>query len=286
MNAGPNVLEAVRLSEEYLRSRGVESPRLNAEHLLANRLGCSRLDLYLRFEEEVAGRALDLYRDDLKRRGARYPLQYILGEVEFCSLPFEVREGVFIPRPETELLVEWAEELFEGRPEVSFAEFGTGSGVIAGALASRHPRWTGVAVDILPAAASLAARNIERLGAAGRVAVTVSDGFEALAPGAGFDLIVSNPPYIPAGDIEGLQEEVSRWESREALDGGEDGLDFYPRLAREGARMLRPGGALLLEIGHGQAAGVAGILEREGYLRIEARKDLCGHERMIAARRR
>jgi release factor glutamine methyltransferase len=285
MDRAPTVIEAVRMSEGYLEKHGVESPRLSAEHLLAKALKCTRLDLYLRFEETLGKTALDLYRSDLKKRAARIPLQYILGEVEFRSLRFRVEEKVFIPRPETELLVELAEELMRGRAGVRFIEFGTGSGAIAGALAAENVLWTGIAFDISPQAANLAAANIDAIGAADRVEVLVSDGFGEFAEEGSFDLVISNPPYIPAGDIGGLQDEVSLWESRAALDGGEDGLDFYPVIAGAGIRLLGPGGALAVEIGHGQGGAVSEIMAEAGFVDVGMRMDYNGLERMVAGRR-
>ena len=285
MNRAPTVIEAVKMSEGYLESHGVESPRLSAEHLLAKALGCTRLDLYLRFAETLGEPILDEYRGDLRTRARRIPLQYILGEVEFRSLTFRIEKDVFIPRPETELLVELAEELMSGRDSVRFIEFGTGSGAISGALAAAGPRWTGIAFDISPDAAALAAANIEKLGVSNRVEVLTSDGFGEFAEEGTFDLVVSNPPYIPAGEMDGLQEEVSSWESRTALDGGEDGLRYYPMIAEAGCRLLVPGGALVVETGHGQGCAVSGILEGAGYLDVEMRMDYNGLERMVAGRR-
>ena len=285
MNRAPTVLEAVKMSEGYLESHGVESPRLSAEHLLAKALGCTRLDLYLRFEETLGEPVLDEYRGDLRKRAKCIPLQYILGEVEFRSLNFRTEENVFIPRPETELLVELVEELMRGRDSVRFIEFGTGTGAIAGALAAADTGWSGIAFDVSPEAAALAAANIEALGVSDRVEVLASDGFGEFAEEGTFDLVVSNPPYIPAGEIDGLQEEVSSWESRTALDGGEDGLRFYPVIAEAGCRLLGPGGALAVEIGHGQGDAVSEILTGAGYLDVEMRRDYNGLERMVAGRR-
>jgi len=285
MDRTPTVIEAVRMSEGYLEKHGVESPRLSAEHLLAKALGCTRLDLYLRFEETLGEPVLGEYRGDLKKRAKRVPLQYILGEVGFRSLSFRIEEDIFIPRPETELLVELAEELMRGRDSVRFIEFGTGSGAIAGALAAANRRWTGIAFDVSSEAAALAAANIEALGAADRVEILVSDGFGEFAEEGTFDLVVSNPPYIPAGEIEGLQDEVAFWESRTALDGGEDGMSFYPVIADAGRRLLRSGGALAVEIGHGQGGAVSEILADAGYIDVEMRRDYNGLERMVAGKR-
>jgi len=260
------VMEALQLAEGYLSRHGVESPRLSAEHLLARRMGCSRLDLYLRFDHELVEDVLAPYREDLRTRSTSYPLQYILGEVEFMSLPFAVREGVFIPRPETELLVEWIEEIAGGAGAISFVELGVGSGVIAGSLCRRHPGWKGVGVDVSAAAVALAKEN-----------------FEALGADRAFDLVVSNPPYVPTAAIPSLDAEVSRFEARAALDGGADGAGFFPVLAAEAKRLLAPGGLLAFEIGHGQGAAALEICARAGLERASMRRDFNRLERIVTA---
>jgi release factor glutamine methyltransferase len=277
------LIEAVRKAEGYLAGRGVESPRLSAEHLLAKVIGCERLDLYLRFDEKMTGDALSAYRDLLKLRAGHYPLQYILGSTEFCSLPFETSEGVFIPRPETELLVEWIEEILEEREKVTFIEFGVGSGVIAGSLAHRNRSWKGLAFDRSYRAAKLARRNLDSLGISDRVGLFVADSFDAVGEGHIFDLLVSNPPYIPTPNIPGLEKEVSLFENQGALDGGADGLDYYPKLAEAGARLLSPGGTIALEIGDGQGDGVTEILKAAGYRQASVKRDYNGLERLVAA---
>jgi release factor glutamine methyltransferase len=277
------VLEALRLAEGYLAGRGVESARLSAEHLLAKRLDCSRLDLYLRFDRDLATDVLGRYREDLKLRGTHYPLQYILGEIEFMSLPFRVREGVFIPRPETELLVEWVEELVGGAPAIAFIEFGVGSGVISGSLCRRHPGWTGRAIDVSAGAVALAKENFEDLGVSDRLDVFVADGLGAFRADRRCDLLVANPPYVPAAEIGALETEVSCHEAPTALDGGAEGVDFYPALASEAMRLLVPGGLVALEIGHGQADRAREICAHAGLERISMRRDYNGLERMITA---
>lgn len=281
----PTVIEAVKLSEGYLQKHGVESARLSAEHLLAKVLGCSRLDLYLRFEEVLDEPVLEKYRGDLKKRAGHYPLQYLLGEVDFLDLSFRVREEVFIPRPETELLVEWIEEELGEKEDVRFFELGVGTGIISGTLASRHSGWTGIAVDLSRDAVSLAKENLDRHSVSGRVLAMAGDGFGPVAKNRAFHLVVSNPPYIPSGEIDVLQKEVACHESRTALEGGEDGLDFYPVLAAGGKEILLPGGMIFVEIGHGQASGVIRIFEDEGYECVRMKKDYNGLERMVAGRR-
>ncbi|MBN1164508.1 MAG: peptide chain release factor N(5)-glutamine methyltransferase [Candidatus Krumholzibacteriota bacterium] len=283
MRAGPNIIDIVRMSAEYLQKHGIASSRLDAEHLLAKALNCRRLDLYLRFEEVPDEGILREYRANLKRRARRYPLQYILGEVEFFSQRFRMGEEVFIPRPETELLVEWIEEILAGKEELNFLELGVGSGVISGTLAGRHPSWKGIAFDISRSAVELARENFKLLGVSGRVATFVGSGFDALERKPRFDLLVSNPPYIPSREIENLQAEVSRYETRTVLDGGEEGVDFYPRLAEAGKELLHPGGLLAVEIGDGQMERVREILAGDGYGEIRGRKDYNDLERMVTA---
>lgn len=277
------VLEALRLAEGYLAKYGVESARLSAEHLLARRMACSRLDLYLAFDREVEESVLGGFREDLKLRSTHYPLQYILGEIEFLSLAFRIREGVFIPRPETELLVERIEELLGDASELSFVEFGVGSGVIAGSLAARHPGWRGVAVDVSPEAIALARENFAALGVGERIATLVADGLGALEGARRHDLLVANPPYVPSGVIPSLEDEVARFESRAALDGGTAGVDHYPALAREALRLLRPGGLAAFEIGDGQGAEVQRICAEEGLVRAAMKRDYNGFDRMVTA---
>jgi release factor glutamine methyltransferase len=282
---GVTVMEAVKLAQGYLEERGIDSARLNAEHLLAKALECSRLDLYLRFDERLEDEVLGRYRKDLKQRAGRIPLQYILGEFEFCSLRFRIERGIFIPRPETELLVERIEALLGATRAVRFIEFGVGTGVIAGALAARNPDWSGVAFDVSDRAVHLAVRNLDALGVSGRVCTFVSDGFGAVRTGERFDLLVSNPPYIPAGVVPTLQDEVAKFENHIALDGGDDGTAFYPLLAMAGVRLVSPGGLIALEIGDGQGEEVGETLRNHGYERVSVERDYNGMERVVTALR-
>lgn len=283
VRGAPTIVEAVKLAASYLGRHGIESSRLNAELLLAWILGCTRLDLYLRFDDSLDDGARDRYREALKRRARRYPLQYITGEVLFYSLSFAVREGVFVPRPETELLVERVEKLLCGEHDVHFIEMGVGTAAISATLAVRHPTWRGVAFDISPEAARLARENAASLGVSDRLGICVADGFGTFDSRRTFDLLIANPPYIPTDLIDGLEEEVSRYEVRAALDGGPDGLRFYPALVDAGAASLRGGGMIAVEIGDGQAAPVGEMLGAAGYGRIEMKRDYNGRERVITA---
>jgi release factor glutamine methyltransferase len=276
-------MEAVKLSEKYLAERQVESPRLSAEHLLAKAIGCSRMDLYLNYDRVLGEDVLGDYRADLKKRADHYPLQYILGETEFFSLPFRVSEEVFIPRPETEVLVEKTEELMGEREKARFLEFGLGTGVISGTLAHRHPGWRGIGFDLSARAVKVSRQNFRSLGVESRVSAFVASGFDVLAPGEWFDLVISNPPYIPAGDIDGLQKEVSVYENRTALDGGEDGSNFYPVIAAGAIKHLVPGGVLIVEIGAEMGEMVSGIFRNSGFKGMEITPDYSGNQRVVSA---
>ncbi len=270
--------ELVRSTSPYLRRHGILQARLDAELLLAHVLGVERSDLYLGFERPVAERECARYQELVRQRARqRVPVAYLIGVREFWSRPFRVNPDVLIPRPETETLVEVALALAPAR----VAEIGVGSGAVTGALALELPQARFVAVDTSSAALAVARENFERLQVAQRVWLVRGD---ATTPLRGpFDLIVSNPPYIPSAEIEGLPPEV-RNEPPLALDGGPDGLTFVRRLVCEAPALLTRPGWLALEVGQGQAGAVAESLETAGAGRVEIRNDLAGTERVVLAR--
>jgi len=282
------VLEAIQRSAEYLERRGVESPRLQSEWMLSQVLKIPRLKLYLDFERELEPSAVDALREMVRRRGRREPLQYILGTAVFCGLEIAVSPDVLIPRPETELLAErawtWLRER-TGTKELRALDVGTGSGCLAIALAVHEPRCEVIAIDVSKAALDCARANGERAGCAERLAWRLGDGFEALEADERFDLMVSNPPYIPRGELGALEPEVRCFEPRLALDGGVDGLDFYRRLAREGTSRLNPGGVWMMEVGFGQAESVAAILTGENWIVREVIEDYHRVRRHLVAGR-
>jgi len=241
---------------EYLGRAGLEEPRLCTELLLAHALGCRKIELYTRFEQIPPDSQRTAFRELVRRAAARAPIAYLVGHKEFYSLDFEVSPAVLIPRPETELLVDKVVEHCRGlgdRP-VRLFDMGTGSGCIAVAILSRLPQATAVASDVCPEALALARRNAERHGLAGRLAFIEADGLRLPADirnGGGFDVLVSNPPYVAEGEWSSLPPEVREHEPRAALDGGEDGLAFYRRIAAEGHEVLAPGGSIWLELGDG-----------------------------------
>jgi len=265
------LLEVLRGAERYLADRGVESPRLNAEHLLAHTLGLKRMELYLQFDRPLGEAERAPLREMVKRRGAREPLQHVLGTAEFHGRTFACDKRGLVPRPETEQLVEIALEIAKTKTSPKILDIGTGSGVIAITLALEIPSAEIHAVDISPDALALAAENTARHELATRISFLQAD---LLPPGnTKFDLIAANLPYIPAGEIASLSPEV-RHDPATALDGGPDGLDTIRRLVETAPDHLAPGGALLLEIGAGQGDAVNTLLREQRKFRdISVRSD-------------
>jgi release factor glutamine methyltransferase len=274
-------LKILDWTKEYLSSRGVENARLEAEWLLCAATGLDRVGLYLNFERPLDGQELAVYRAMVARRGRREPLQHILGSQEFCGMEFEVTPDVLIPRHDTETLVD--EALARMPDALSVLDIGTGSGCIAVALAHRITGASVTAVDLSLAALDVACRNAERNGAD----IEFLQG-SLLEPVAGrqFDLIVSNPPYIPSGDLETLQPEVRDYDPRGALDGGLDGLEIYRKLIPDAVRVLAHGGWLLVEVGAGQADAVSLLFSSvEGYGLPVTARDQSGIVRVVGGQR-
>ena len=272
-------LKILDWTKEFLVSRGVENARLEAEWLLCAATGLDRVGLYLNFEKPLNDDELAAYRVMVARRGRREPLQHILGTKEFCGLEFEVSPDVLIPRHDTEALV--IEALARMSAAQTVLDIGTGSGCIAIALACRFPGASVTAVDISEAALVVARRNAEKNG----VAIEFLQG-SLLEPVTGrhFDLIVSNPPYIPSSDIETLESEVRDFDPRAALDGGADGLDVYRAVIPDATALLNSGGWLLVEVGVGQAADVAQMFRAAGiYGEPITTCDGAGIERVVGA---
>jgi release factor glutamine methyltransferase len=272
-------LEVLNAAASYLEKQGVESPRLNAEHLLAHVLGkARRIDLYLEFERPLGEAERAPLRELVKRRGEGVPLQHLLGTVEFHGRVFACDARALVPRPETEQLVELA--VGQLKEPQRIVDVGTGSGVIALTLACIFPQAQVLGCDTSAAALELAAENRTRLGL-GAVVFVESD---LLSSAQGpFDAVVANLPYIPAGEIPGLSREV-RHDPVSALDGGADGLDLVRRLAAEASAKCAPDALLALEIGIGQAGEVAGILAAHNWRDIAVRRDYQGIERFVFAR--
>ena len=284
------IRELIQVTSEYLAGKGVESAKLNAERLLADVLGLSRIELFYQHDRPVLGAELDNYRDLVRRRAQGEPLQKILGETEFYSRVFKVEPGVFIPRPETERLVEEAVTLVAPPDRRLLApvavEIGCGTGIIGISLALDVPRLNVYATDVNPAAIQLTKHNAHTLGAEPRVHVLQGNRFDPLPDHlkGQVDLVVSNPPYIRAADIPGLAIEVSGHDPAEALDGGQDGLVFYRALASKLGDWLRPGGHVAVEIGDDQGQDVEDIFSASGLEDIRVIRDYADRDRVVTAR--
>jgi release factor glutamine methyltransferase len=258
--------------------------------LLAHLRKQPRMRLYLEFERVLTPAEVDGFRELIRRRGQREPLQHIVGSTSFCGFEIAVNRDVLIPRPETELLAERGWTFLNERstlnPQPSTAlDFGTGSGCLAIALACKCPTAEVYAVDISSEALALARENAARHGVAERIRFLHGDGFAAAPAGARFDLIISNPPYIPTAEIASLEPEVRDYDPRGALDGGADGLDYGRRLAAEGARFLKPHGRVMLEFGDGQAESLREILQQQMWIVEAIEADYTRRLRFIVARR-
>jgi release factor glutamine methyltransferase len=283
------VLEVIQRSAEFLTKKGVESPRLQVELLLAHVLHLPRMGLYLNFERPLTPKELDELRELVKRRGQREPLQQIVGSTSFCGLEVSVNKNVLVPRPETELLAElgwqFLNSLSGSTSQPLALDFGTGSGCLAIALAVKSPISRVLALDISPEALEMARQNAARHQIEPRIQFFNGDGFATLPSETRFDLIVANPPYIPSLEIDTLEPEVRDHDPRLALDGGADGLDFYRRLAQEGGPFLKPGGRIMLEFGDGQETAIQNLFEQQKWIVEAVKADYSGRPRILIAHR-
>ena len=315
------VLEAIQKSTEFLAKKGIESPRLQTELLLAQLLKLPRMKLYLNFERVLTPAETDALREFIKRRGQHEPLQHITGASSFCGLAIAVNRQALIPRPETELLAEagWqflAERRSPTRGDVSQCagsetgvpaalDLGTGTGCIAITLAVKCPEAKITATDMSAEALALAKENAVRNGVADRIEFLQGDGFAAIqskgqiprVPESSeevgsshnsslrkFDLIISNPPYIPSAEIATLQPEVRDFDPHVALDGGADGLDFYRRFSAQANPFLKPDGKMMLEFGDGQAEAIRDMFENEKWIVEAVREDYSHRARILIAK--
>jgi release factor glutamine methyltransferase len=276
------VLEVLQSTTGYFQKRNIESPRLNAEHLLAHVLGRKRIDLYLEFERRLPESELTPLRELVKRRGSGEPLQHLLGTVEFCGRSFRCDKRALVPRPETEQLVELLISHFKSEivsPRV--IDVGTGSGVIALTLAAEFLEAEIVGIDISDDALMLAGENAERLGMAHRVRFLRSNLLESMQPS--FDLIVANLPYVSTEDRQNLSREVLH-DPEVALFAGARGDELMRQLIAQAPPWLRPGGMLAMEIGIGQSETLVAALAAKNYRDIWTEKDYSGVIRFLFAK--
>jgi release factor glutamine methyltransferase len=279
------IIKILAWTESYFKEQDVDSPRLAAEILLCFSLGIRRLDLYFQHDRPLEKNELTRFKGLIKRRIGREPVAYITGEKGFYESDFQVKAGVLIPRPDTEVLVETAIDLLGSGTDPfmpkKVLELGVGSGAIVISLAKACPNHIYYGCDLSPLALETAIKNA---GALSETPIRFFRGswFDAIAPGERFDLILSNPPYIPTADIQGLASEIKFHEPHLALDGGLDGLDAIRQLLDQARSRLLPGGRILIEMGFDQQEGVASIVRSfPEYETTEFVKDLAGHPRLV-----
>jgi len=279
------ILKILQWTTSYFKSHPIDSPRLTAEILLAHVLGIHRIDLYLRFDQPLTRRELALFKGSIKRRVRREPVAYITGSREFWGIEFNVSPEVLIPRPETEFLVEESLKLIP--PDVSSGRFrvmdvGTGSGAVIVALAANRPGHGYFASDISKKALIVASQNAALNGVNEEICFFAGELFSSVNPDSqNFDLIVSNPPYIPGYQIAGLAPEVGKYEPLLALDGGADGLDIVEKIIETAPLYLKKNGTLMIEIGYDQKERVAQIVSDAAcYAELKFIRDYSGHDRV------
>lgn len=278
-------------TQEYLSQQGADSPRLDAEVLLAHARRCRRIELYTAFDEEPAEGVRTAFRELVRRRAQGMPVAYLVGRREFYALDFRVTPDVLIPRPESEFLVIAALDALKRRgpdePAPRLLDLGTGSGCLAVALAKHQPRLSVTAIDLSPQALALAEENARQHGLADRIRFVESDLDHTLAPGEQFDVIVSNPPYVSTAEMARLPRDVAQFEPRLALESGPTGLEITARIVELAPRRLMAGGRLFIETSPQLAPRAEALVtDHPEWEREPTVKDLAGLPRVIAARRR
>jgi release factor glutamine methyltransferase len=285
VTSAKTIRELARLSQEWLKTRNLEGCRLDVELLLAHVLGCQRIDLYMDLDRPLVKSEVDAFRGLLRRRGAREPLSYILGEREFYALPFKVSPAVLIPRPETEFLVDFALERLnkDGETSVRWADIGTGSGCIAVSVRKNAKHLNeAFATDLSPEALAQAKVNADANEVADGITFLEGSLCEPLKEHGFFDLILSNPPYISDSEKAALEPEVMDFEPKMALfDQAADGMGLTLEIAQQASEILAPGAFLAMELGAGRGQLAIAGLEDLGYQNIEIRRDYGGHDRVV-----
>lgn len=276
------VLESIKLSTTFLEKKGVESPRANAELLLAEILNCKRLELYLSFDKPLKENEINDYRESLRKRGMRIPLQYILGYVDFYGYKFFVDENVLIPRPETELLVEQIISDNSNKNKLRILDIGSGCGNISIVLADKLINSDVIGIDISEGAIIVSEKNRDRLLKKENLNFIkfdiLNDDVESLGK---FDLVVSNPPYISLKDYNELEPELKNYEPKISLTDDSDGLTFYKKIISVSKQLLNTNGQIYFEIGKGQHNFINELMIENGFSNLKIIKDYSGIERII-----
>lgn len=286
LSAPWTILKTLQWTAGYFKRHGIDNPRIDAEILMAHVLACKRIDLYVNHDQPLHAGELERFKGLIQQRVHRMPVAYIIGTKEFWSLEFEVTPDVLIPRPETEGLVEAALKLHGTAESISVLELGTGSGIISIALAHERPHWRFWASDLSEKAIEIARINCRKHIPEDRIMFMVGNWFDGVEDHKGvFDLIVSNPPYIPNADLAGLDPDVRNYEPTHALDGGPDGLTDILHIISKAPDYLKPGGGLILEIGYDQGPAVQSLADQAGVFDdIVIEKDYSGHDRVARFR--
>jgi len=278
----PTVLELINLSTGYLQNKGIDSPKLNAELLLAKVLNCKRLDLYLAFDRPLIESELTDYRNFIKRRSKNEPLQYIVGSVEFYGLEFFVNSSVLIPRQETEILVESIISTNKNIENLKILDVGTGSGIIAVCLAKYLNQAHVVAIDSSSDALRVAKENAIINAVEQKINFIQHDiNSDGVALGNDFDIIVSNPPYISKDEYPKLQPELRIYEPRIALTDDSDGFSYFYKITKKANKLLKNKGKIYFEVSRGQYSQVENILKSENFSNTGVYKDYLNIERVV-----
>ncbi len=281
-----SILEVLDWTRGHFEKKGLTSPRLDAEVIIAHALGLKRVMLYAKHDQPLVPEELAKIRTLVARRANAEPIAHLVGSREFWSLDFEVTKDTLVPRPDTETLVEVALDVSRDRGVATIVDVGTGTGCVAITLATELKDAKVWALEISEPARAVANRNLERHAVSDRVTVLASDLLHALPHDVPpIDLLVANLPYIPSGDLPKLMADVRDHEPSLALDGGRDGLDLVRRLVDQAPERLAPGGALVLEAGYDQHLAIRGLLERAGFVDVATVKDPGDHERITWGRR-
>lgn len=276
------VLELLSLTTNFFEQKGVDSARLNAELLLAEILKCKRLDLYLTFDKPVKDYEVNLYREFVKRRGDREPMQYILGHVEFYGLTFSVNKDVLIPRQETEILIETILNQTDKEAELNILDIGTGSGIIAVLLAHYLPKSKITAIDKSSDALAVAKKNAETNSVEQQITFLEADVLNStLQLDEKIDIIVSNPPYVSQKEYASLQKEIVVYEPDYAVTDFSDGLTFYRKIIESSPDYLKEDGKIFFEVGAGQSEQVKLIFEENNFTSVQIWKDYANINRVV-----
>lgn len=288
ISCSKSVFELLNVSAEFLSNEGIENPKLDAEQLLRHTLGVDRAALYLSRDRALSESELSKFKDYLKRRAAKEPLQYILGETEFMSLPFVVDDGVLIPRPETEILVEKTlqkcTQKFASKDRIAILEFGSGSGCIAVSLAHYLENAWVTSLDVSEEAVKIAEKNARLNAVEERTRFLNLDFNSPQIPNRfpeKFDVLVSNPPYVSAADFETLPEEIKNYEPAVALHDNADGFSFFRKIAELSQSLVWATGFVALEVGLDQAQHVKELFLKRQFSRVNTFQDLNGIDRVV-----